>query len=378
MFTLRLYNGPAGIVKARAAGYNRAGKPRILPHGKGAGSLNIYDISQLAGVSIATVSRVLNDSARVSEKTKQKVLRVIEENGYTPNAFARGLGLNTMHTVGLLCADSADPYLAKAVCELERKLRAGGYDSLLCCTGYAHETKEKYLTLLLSKHVDGVILVGSHFVEQQDEGNAYIRRAAQETPVLLLGGALDGPNLYAVQCDERAAMREATARLLRSGRQRVLYLYNSMSYSGRNKLLGYREGYAQMNLTPPEGLELMLDAYQFDVVQVRQLLCDKWQSGLRFDAVLASEDRLAVGAAKFAKRQGLRIPGELAVIGCNNSPIARYCEPELTSIDNQLDALCGRCVDTLMDVLHGKYCPKKAVFDALLVQRESTDFSCEG
>ena len=349
-----------------------------MPHGKGAGRLNIYDISQLAGVSIATVSRVLNDSARVSEKTKQKVLRVIEENGYTPNAFARGLGLNTMHTVGLLCADSADPYLAKAVCELERKLRAGGYDSLLCCTGYAHETKEKYLTLLLSKHVDGVILVGSHFVEQQEEGNAYLRRAAQETPVLLLGGALDGHNLYAVQCDERAAMREATVRLLRSGRQRVLYLYNSMSYSGRNKRMGYREGYAQLGRTPPEGLELMLDAYQFDVVQVRQLLCDKWQSGLRFDAVLASEDRLAVGAAKFAKRQGLRIPGELAVIGCNNSPIARYCEPELTSIDNQLDALCGRCVDTLMDVLHGKSCPKKAVFDALLVQRESTDFSCEG
>ena len=66
--------------------------------------MNIYDISQLAGVSIATVSRVINGSDRVSARTRQKVLRVIEENGYTPNAFARGLGLNTMHTVGLLCA----------------------------------------------------------------------------------------------------------------------------------------------------------------------------------------------------------------------------------------------------------------------------------
>ena len=122
--------------------------------------MNIYDISQLAGVSIATVSRVINGSDRVSARTRQKVLRVIEENGYTPNAFARGLGLNTMHTVGLLCADSSDPYLAQAVYNLEQELRLNGYDCLLCCTGYARETKEKYLDLLLSKRVDGLIFVG--------------------------------------------------------------------------------------------------------------------------------------------------------------------------------------------------------------------------
>ena len=77
-------------------------------------------------MSIATVSRVINGSDRVSPRTRQKVLRVIEENGYTPNAFARGLGLNTMHTIGLLCADAADPYLAQAVNDLERRLRQSG------------------------------------------------------------------------------------------------------------------------------------------------------------------------------------------------------------------------------------------------------------
>ena len=184
-------------------------------------------------MSIATVSRVINGSDRVSPRTRQKVLRVIEENGYTPNAFARGLGLNTMHTIGLLCADAADPYLAQAVNDLERRLRQSGYDSLLCCTGYEQETKEKYLSLLLSKRVDGLVLVGSHFVESEEAGNAYIRRAAQEVPVMLLGGALAGQNLYAVRCDERAAMRGAVRRLLASGRQNVLSLYNSMSFAGR-------------------------------------------------------------------------------------------------------------------------------------------------
>lgn len=328
-------------------------------------------------MSIATVSRVINGSDRVSPRTRQKVLRVIEENGYTPNAFARGLGLNTMHTIGLLCADAADPYLAQAVNDLERRLRQNGYDSLLCCTGYEQETKEKYLSLLLSKRVDGLVLVGSHFVESEEAGNAYIRRAAQEVPVMLLGGALAGQNLYAVRCDERAAMRGAVRRLLASGRQNVLYLYNSMSFSGRNKLAGYREGYADAGRSAPEGLALMLDAYRFDVAQVRELLARKWDAGARFDAVLAADDRLAVGAAKFAKLRGLRIPQDLSIIGCNNSPIARYCDPELTSIDNRLGDLCASCVDGLMAVLEGKPCPADAVLPAALVERESTDLPKE-
>ena len=205
--------------------------------------------------------------------------------------------------------------------------------------------------------MDGLVLVGSHFVESEEAGNAYIRRAAQEVPVMLLGGALAGQNLYAVRCDERAAMRGAVRRLLASGRQNVLYLYNSMSFSGRNKLAGYREGYADAGRSAPEGLALMLDAYRFDVAQVRGLLARKWDAGARFDAVLAADDRLAVGAAKFAKLRGLRIPQDLSIIGCNNSPIARYCDPELTSIDNRLGDLCAACVDGLMAVLEGKPCP---------------------
>ena len=126
--------------------------------------MNIYDVSRKAGVSIATVSRVLNGSGKVSETTRQRILTIIEETGYTPNAFARGLGLNTMNTIGILCADSSDPFLAAAIFHLEQGLRSHGYDSLLCCTGYDHETKVICLNLLLSKRVDAVVLLGSNFV----------------------------------------------------------------------------------------------------------------------------------------------------------------------------------------------------------------------
>ena len=115
--------------------------------------MTIYDISEKAGVSIATVSRVLNGSSNVSEKTKKKVLDVINQYEYTPNAFARGLGLNTMKTIGIMCADSSDLYLAKAIYYIEQKLRANGYDSILCCTGYELETKMASMNLLITKKV---------------------------------------------------------------------------------------------------------------------------------------------------------------------------------------------------------------------------------
>ena len=97
--------------------------------------MNIYEIAELAGVSIATVSRVMNDSPLVSEKTKKKVRDVIAQNEYTPNVFARGLGLNSMETVGLICPDVADNYMAVAVARLERSLRECGYNCFLRCTG---------------------------------------------------------------------------------------------------------------------------------------------------------------------------------------------------------------------------------------------------
>jgi LacI family transcriptional regulator/LacI family asc operon transcriptional repressor len=203
--------------------------------------MNIYDVSKKAGVSIATVSRVLNGNANVSEKTKQKVLAVIEEIGYTPNIFARGLGLNTMKTIGILCADSSDPFLANAVYYIEQELRKYGYDSFLCCTGYELSTKQKYLGLLLSKHIDAVILVGSNFLETDNSDNEYIINTAQKVPVMLINGFLNKPNIFCTVCDDYQATYDATNQLLNQGKQNIIYLYTSKSYSGIQKLNGFKQ-----------------------------------------------------------------------------------------------------------------------------------------
>ena len=149
-----------------------------------------------AGVSIATVSRVLNGNPNVSEKTREKVLKVMDELGYTPNVFARGLGLNTMRTIGIMCSDSSDPYLAGAIYYLERGLRSHGYDAILCCTGYDLDAKQKYFDLLRSKRVDAIILAGSKFVEMRAKDNAYIIEAASDLPIMLVNGFLEGDDGY--------------------------------------------------------------------------------------------------------------------------------------------------------------------------------------
>ena len=261
--------------------------------------MTIYDISEKAGVSIATVSRVLNGNANVKPKTKKKVMDVIEEYGYTPNAFARGLGLNTMNTIGILCADSSDLYLAKAVYYIEQLLRENGYNSILCCTGYDTATKKSSMELLLSKRVDSVIMVGSNFISDISEENQYIRDAAQQVPIMLLNADFDYPNVYCTLCDDYKSILEATQFLFQSGAQNVLYLYNSQSYSGLKKLSGYQSAVLQSGHDfRPEYIQLYQGERE-DIEAITDFLIQLNANGLDFDGIIASDDILAMGAIKW-------------------------------------------------------------------------------
>lgn len=334
--------------------------------------MNIYDISRRAGVSIATVSRVLNNSPHVSENTRKKVMAVIEGTGYVPNAFARGLGLNTMKTIGLLCPDASDPYLSQALTFLEHAFRQQGYDCLLSCTGKELYARQQGVELLKSRHVDGIVLMGSSFIEDNPADNDYIRDAAKSVPVVLLNGTFPYDNVYGVQCDDQRAVTDATLSLLDSGCRRILCLYHSNNHSGRKKLAGYRDAHAQRGLPVDEKLMCFFDHDKGSVHQVCETLLQLGKAGVEFDAVLTSEDILSVGALKYAKAAGKRVPEDLAVVGYNNSSLCICTEPELTSVDNKLPAICEHIVITMMGVLEGKEMPQKTVFTGELVKRAST------
>ncbi len=335
--------------------------------------MNIYDIAKLAGVSIATVSRVVNDSPRVSEKTKEKVLKIMAENNYTPNVFARGLGLGSMKSVGIVCPDVADPYMAKAVSYLEKNLRGYGYDCILYCSGYEEEDKQQTIQLILKKRIDALILVGSNYVDEEEDKMAYVRNVADQLPIFIINGYTERGNIYCVLTDDFQAVYDVTEELILEGKRQILFLTTADSYSAGRKQAGYEAALRDHGLEVRPSLILKSEKSIHKSLNITRDLLLR-QRHLEFDSVIATEDMLAVGALKYAKARGLRVPSEINVIGYNNSELAGSCEPELTSVDSRVEILCKTAIDSLMSVLNGKTIRQKQMVKSYLVKRSSTDF----
>ncbi|MBO5069896.1 MAG: LacI family DNA-binding transcriptional regulator [Roseburia sp.] len=313
--------------------------------------MNIYDIAKLAGVSIATVSRVVNGSDKVTEKTRQKVLSVMEERDYTPNVFARGLGLDSMKTIGILCPNIADVFMANAISILEKNLHQCGYDCILGCSGYAKEDREQHIKLLLAKRIDALILVGSTYAGRSDdrEETDYLRETAAKIPVFMINGYVDGDNIYCSYCDDFRATYEVTNGFIREGRKRILFLCDSHSFSAKRKLAGYEAALRDAGYPVCEELKFFT---RNDIHFARDMLLAS--EALEFDSVVATEDGLAIGALKYVLAKGLSVPKDLGVAGYNNSQLSVGCEPELTSVENHLEQMCTDTIECMLRVLQGE------------------------
>lgn len=333
--------------------------------------MNIYDIAQKAGVSIATVSRVMNNSDKVSEKTKKKILDIMQETEYVPNAFARGLTFNTMRTVGLLCANVSDPFWGTAVSHLENFFHSKGYDCLLCCAGYGLSSRKEYIKLLLSKKVDAIVLVGSTFVDSNMANNQYLFDASNEVPIVLINGFLDHPNFYCTLCDDTEAVCNVTTQTLNNGFRDILFLYRADSYSGRHKQNGFINAFnnAEIEIKPEQFLQL-----SGSIHDIRDYLSEYYDNIFKFNAVIAGDDELAISALKMAHQKKLNIPNDFCVIGYNNTNTGLCCEPELSTLDNQLELVCSTAVENITDLLNKKDIPQKTIISAKYIKRDSTKY----
>lgn len=333
--------------------------------------MNIYDIAELAGVSIATVSRVVNDSPMVSEKTKQRVRKVMEENNYTPNVFARGLGLNSMKTIGFVCPDVADAYMARAVAYLEHDLREYGYDCILYCSGHAYEDRQIAVSTILQKRIDALVIIGSSYADDDEDSERvdYIREAAKQVPVFLINGYIRGDNIYCALCNDYEVTYSAVTEMIRSGRKRILYLSDSHTFSANQKLKGYESALRDAGIPVDESLKIYTPN---QIIQTRDLLLKT--PGLDIDGVFATEDGLAVGALKYAKARKLSVPEDVCIIGYNNSEISVSCDPELSTIDSRGERLCKIIIDSMMLLLKKREISHKVYAKGYLVRRSTTDF----
>lgn len=331
--------------------------------------MNIYDIAKLSGVSIATVSRVINNSPKVSEKTKKKVWDVMNEYDYTPNVFARGLGLNSVKTVGLVCPDVSDRYTANAIAYLEKNLRKYGYDSILMCSGFDYEGKVEAVKILLDRRIDAMILVGSHYAGDCGQNDIqYLKDAAQKVPVVLMNGYVRVPGVYCVLTDNYKAVYDTVCNLIEVGRKKIVFLYDANSYSTTKKLEGYQDALIDNGLKVQEAYKVLMPN---NVLKARDLLAKK---KLDFDAVIASDDAMAVGALKYVHQINKSIPEDVNVVGFNNSELCVCCYPEMSSIDSQEEELSEIAVDSLIKVLAGKSVRQKMEIPCKFFRRNTTQF----
>ena len=320
--------------------------------------MNIYDIAEAAGVSIATVSRVLSGSDKVSAATRDRVQAVIEQNDFVPNPLARGLGQGSLKLVGLLCTDISDIFCASLVSNVEKLLKQYDFGTLLCCTGNTLSGIQQGVDILLNKKVDAIVLIGTTLIVEED--HSHFVTACKHCPIFGLNMHLDIPNFYGVLLEQKQAMYDNVRLLQKAGCRNIAYFYDGVTPSHQEKLDGYLNATQSSN----EALIVRVDQKDPDAAFTAAKALFETHP---VDAILASEDILAIGAYKAMRTLGRDVPA----IGFNNSILARCATPTLTSVDCTPDSLSSIAVGQLLDVLNGKDVPRKISLTCHLVERET-------
>ena len=253
---------------------------------------------------------------------------------------------------------------------MEKRLRSYGYDCILYCSGYEYEDKAAAVHLILQKRIDALFLVGSHYAGNgSGEDVDYVREAADTIPVFLINGYVRCPGVYCVLSDNYQAVYDAVSALTETGKKGILFLYDSNSYSTMEKMRGYEDALKDNGISVTEDRKIFV---QNKILTVRDMLLEK--KDLEFDAVAATDDGLAIGALKYARKKKLSVPGDISIIGFNNSELSICCEPELSSIDSRSETLCKTAVDSMMALLKGRPVRHKKVVPCRLVKRRTTNF----
>ena len=271
--------------------------------------MNIYDIAREAGVSIATVSRVLNHKDTVRADTRAKVEKVLKRCSYAPSAIAQGMVSKSLHTVAVLTVDIRDSHYARTAYTIEREFGRRGYEVILCNTGGDRAETLRTLQAVAQKQVDGLILVGSIFntICQGAEMENLLRKM----PVVLANGTLALPDAYSVMVDDCRGVEMAVEHLVKTGRRNLYYIKDKSTDSAAAKAKGFLSGMAAAGLDAEGHILETGETLEDGIRVVQQLLAE----GIRPDGILCGEDLTAAGVLKALLRAGIRVPGETAVVG---------------------------------------------------------------
>lgn len=286
---------------------------------------NIREVARTAGVSVATISRVLNHPEKVSADTKERIERIMKEMDFSPNVFARSLNLKRSFTLALVIPDIVNPQYMEIARGVEQVAHEKGYNLLLCNTEKNLEKERNYIRLLLDKKIDGIILA---FTLLGQEDFDEIRE--KKVPLVLFGQNILRNNISSVYSDFKEGAYLAVTHLVNLGFRRIAYIGGSGDQlENRDKTLGYSEALLDSGLGQSKELMFQgnddMDSGYLAAVKLLKL-------NPRPDAIFVANDLMAIGAIDALKDRGVRIPDDISVIGYDNIQMAAHTEPRLTTV----------------------------------------------
>ena len=322
---------------------------------------SIREVAKLAGVSPATVSRVMNGTANVDSDKRERVLRAIDETGFKPNELARALFKKSSKIIGVIIPDIENPFFSELANVIEKEAYKNGYKLVLC---NAHNDKEKELQnidMLNQMKADGIIIMTNNENLKED-----LRECG--VPFVILDRKIKGMEDSAcIETDNYKGGVLATKHLVECGCKNIVCMRGPQKFSSaKNRFIGYEDICKELNIDI-KFVESDYD-YEFGMKSAKEILT-KYPE---VDGVIACNDMAAIGAYKVFVGNGYKIPEDIQLIGFDNIRLSHMLTPELTTINQPIDMMGIKAVEIIIRQVEDKDFDRENIIDVQLVKRNTT------
>jgi LacI family transcriptional regulator len=329
-------------------------------------AIRLKDIAADCGVSLVTVSKVLRNKHDVSQATRERILRRVEELHYRPNMMARGLASGRSYTIALIVPDLVDGFFAELARSLGSTLRRQSYQLVVASADESPNVEREEIESLVARGVDAILLASC-------QGHQRQLPRPLGVPLILLDRMLSGVRAHFVGTDDIRAGCIATEHLLGLKRKRIAHIA-AEDITSEKRLEGYRQAMAAHNVPAHKQIVLSRNLQNGRADHLgRDAMNELLALRRRPDAVFCYNDLLAVGAIRSILARGLRVPEDVAVIGCGNLGLSNYLEVPLSSVNQGTGELGERAGMLALELVNGKKRdPRISLVQPTLVARSST------
>lgn len=328
----------------------------------------IVDVARAAGVSVATVSRVVNGNYPVKNETRERVQHAIDALQYVPNVQARELNMQRSSTIGVVVPGLYNMFFAEVIDGIEKNMRREGFSLLLNCAQNDPELEIECIKTLVSRNVSGIIVISPN---TQGMRETFYRQLVKRVPLVFINGYRRIPNVSYVTNDEALGTQQALEYLMGLGHQRILLVRGEHSDSYTVKENAYRSFLTEKGCFHEEDI---IDIGEGNSVETVTSARDRLLAVLpetQATAIFCCNDLMATGAIKACKELSLRVPQDMSVLGYDNITLSRLIEPEITTMDQNMFQLGSNAAAVLVEMIHGGK-SKRITLENTLIVREST------